>query len=395
MSRHPDRVLVAVALSAGPFVGLGLARFAYALLLPPMRAELSWTYSQAGVLNTANAIGYLVGALVAAQLAGRIGTGRAFLLGCALTTVSVLLTAVSTVYGVLLTMRLLAGIGGAWAFVLGAVLVAAAGAKGSAGRAAVMLGIYYAGTGAGMTVAGLVVPWVLDETGGTGWRLGWVMLAGMGLLATVVAGLALRHTQDPEQPALDQRSWRRRSIGWLSASYACFGLGYIAYLTFVVAYLQEQGVGQRTTAAFWVVLGLAAVGGVLAWARLLGRLGGSRSMTVVLLALAAGTVLPVIVPQTWAFFVSGIVVGGTFLSAVTAMTVGVRRLLPTAQWTSALAFTTIAFGLGQTLGPWLSGLVADRFGGLASGLVFSAGVLVIGAIVAIPQQEPRTLAQRG
>lgn len=384
---HPDRVLVALALSAGPFVALGLARFAYALLLPPMREELGWTYSQAGVLNTANAIGYLAGALVASPIARRLGTGRAFLLGAALTTIALFLTGATSVYAVLLLMRLLAGLGGAWAFVLGAAIVAEAGAAGTPGRAALMLGLYYAGSGFGMTVAGFLVPFVLDETDGTGWRLGWVALASLGAVATVVAGLALRHTRDPEQPAHHERAWSRRSIGWLSAAYTCFGLGYIAYLTFVVAYLQEQGVGQRTTAVFWVVLGMSSVLGVLVWARVIGALGGARSMSVVLLALATGTLLPVLVPAVWAFFVSGVIVGGSFLSAVTAMTVGVRHVLPRAMWTSALAFTTIVFGIGQTLGPWLTGVVADRFVDLGAGLVFSAIVLVLGAALALPQRE--------
>ena len=46
-----------------------------------------------------------------------------------------------------------------------------------------------------MTLAGLLVPWVLarsDGGGSTGWQLGWVALAVLGAVATVVAGLALR-----------------------------------------------------------------------------------------------------------------------------------------------------------------------------------------------------------
>lgn len=55
---------LAVALSMGAAVSLGITRFAYALLLPPMRADLGWTYTLAGAMNTVNALGYLLGALV-------------------------------------------------------------------------------------------------------------------------------------------------------------------------------------------------------------------------------------------------------------------------------------------------------------------------------------------
>lgn len=108
--RHPDRVVVVLALAAGPLIALGLARFAYALLLPPMREELHWTYSQAGALNTSNAAGYLVGALVAASLAGRIQTRRAFVLRCVVATLSLLVTPLTTFYPLLLLIRFVAGL---------------------------------------------------------------------------------------------------------------------------------------------------------------------------------------------------------------------------------------------------------------------------------------------
>ena len=57
-----DIWFAALALSLGAAVSLGLARFSYALLLPPMRADLGWSYFTAGAMNTVNAAGYLAGA---------------------------------------------------------------------------------------------------------------------------------------------------------------------------------------------------------------------------------------------------------------------------------------------------------------------------------------------
>ena len=54
---------LALALSIAAVVSLGITRFSYGLLLPPMRDDLGWSYSLAGLMNTANALGYLVGAL--------------------------------------------------------------------------------------------------------------------------------------------------------------------------------------------------------------------------------------------------------------------------------------------------------------------------------------------
>ena len=54
LSISPLRSLwLAVALSMGAAISLGITRFAYALLLPPMREDLGWSYTLAGGMNTA------------------------------------------------------------------------------------------------------------------------------------------------------------------------------------------------------------------------------------------------------------------------------------------------------------------------------------------------------
>src|SRR5512144_708717 len=71
---HPEatiarQALTALALASGPVVALGFTRFAYALLLPATHEVIHWSYAQAGGMNTANALGYIIGAATAALLA--------------------------------------------------------------------------------------------------------------------------------------------------------------------------------------------------------------------------------------------------------------------------------------------------------------------------------------
>ena len=54
-----------------------------------MRADLGWSFAQAGAMNTANAAGYLVGALVAAALGARMGDKAVFAVGLVLTALAV------------------------------------------------------------------------------------------------------------------------------------------------------------------------------------------------------------------------------------------------------------------------------------------------------------------
>ena len=376
---------LAIGLAAGPLVALGLARFAYALLLPAMSDDLSWSYSAAGALNTTNAAGYLVGALVAAPLARSYGTRRAFLAGTAVTTLALALTAATSAYAVLLTIRFVAGAARALAFVLGAALVAEASHRGSRGRAAMLLGVYFGGAGAGIVAAGLLVPLVLDLSEGPGWREGWLALAAVGVVATLTAWRAVRRVSDPVLPEAHARRWDRRLIGWAVVAYTCFGLGYIAYLTFISEYLTEEGMSGPVIAGFWAVVGLTAAVSGVAWGPVYGRLGGSRGMAVVMTTLAVGTVLPVVLEGPVAAYLSGAVVGGSFLAVVTAVSIAVREVLPQPQWTAGLAFATIAFGLGQTVGPTLTGWVSDLTADLGTGLLISGAILVVGAAIALLQ----------
>src|SRR3954454_14714040 len=73
------RTAAALALAAA--VSLGLSRFSYALLLPPMRADLGWSYLTAGAMNTVNAAGYLLGALALPKVLARFDARNVLLAG--------------------------------------------------------------------------------------------------------------------------------------------------------------------------------------------------------------------------------------------------------------------------------------------------------------------------
>jgi MFS family permease len=110
-------IWVIFGLSMGPAIALGLGRFTYALLLPSMRAGLRWSFADSGAMNTANAAGYLIGALVAAHIGRRVGDKAAFSIGLLPTSAAIGGTGLTANFTTLLLLRAVFRLTGAVAFV--------------------------------------------------------------------------------------------------------------------------------------------------------------------------------------------------------------------------------------------------------------------------------------
>jgi MFS family permease len=153
---------LALALSLGAAVSLGVTRFAYGLLLWPMRADLQWSYTLAGAMNTVNVLEYLLGALVTPRLMMRFGlSSRLTIAGALHSSLFMGLSGFFTTAMPLLTQRLLAGVVRAFLFVTGGSLAARLSAM-QPQRNGFLLGLYYGGTSLGIVLSALVVPMLLD-----------------------------------------------------------------------------------------------------------------------------------------------------------------------------------------------------------------------------------------
>ncbi len=102
-------------------------------------------------------------------------------------------------------------------------------------------------------------------------------------------------------------------------------------------------------------------------------------------SLAFGAGLPLISSQFVVMLISALAFGGSFLSVVASTTALARRDLPSHAWNAGIALFTVVFAAGQSFGPLISGALSDGAGGLRAGLAWSAGVLALGAVIALVQ----------
>jgi predicted MFS family arabinose efflux permease len=378
---------VAAGLAMAPAVSMALGRFAYALLLPGMRADLGWSYTEAGAMNAASGLGFLIGALIAAKVACTVGTKQAFMLGGVVTAVTLFCSGLTNSFGLLLVLRTFGGATGAVAFIAGSGLAAAAGQGGGSSRAPLVLGVYFGGGGLGVVISALVIPPLVAATS---WRVGWFALGFLSFLAMVIAAPALVRAPLPvTQPGTAGGSgWNVRFLLPQMISFGLYGLGYIAYATYIVAYLRsEQGFGVWEVSLFWALVGVAAMVGAFAWGPVLARLKGGWGSVATIGVTTVAAAIPLFLAGRGAAYLSAVLFGVAFLAAVAAMTACVRRNVAPHAWTEVIGILTVGFALGQSAGPLLSGLASDGANGVHAGLVLSIGVMIASVVVASFQRD--------
>jgi predicted MFS family arabinose efflux permease len=172
-------------------------------------------------------------------------------------------------------------------------------------------------------------------------------------------------------------------------AYGMFGAGYIAYATFIIAYLRraEQFSGFAVS-AFWAVLGAASVVAAFAWGPVLGRLKGGWGAAATIGVVTLSAAMPSLFGGVISAFLSAILFGGSLLAVIAAVTAFARRAALPHAWTAAIAALTTAFGIGQCVGPVLSGALSDGPSGVRAGLWLSVGILMVSSIIAALQPEP-------
>ncbi|TNF55912.1 MAG: YbfB/YjiJ family MFS transporter [Burkholderiales bacterium] len=392
------RWLVLAGLALGVTVTHGFARLAYGLLLPAMRSELGWTYSQAGWLNTANAIGYLAGAVLTMLLIRHISPARLFAFGMTATALAMLATGLHAGLTWQTFWRFAVGLLGALSFSTAGTLAAGLfpdDTRRSALAIAILFGV---GGGLGVVLTGGSVPLMLDTWGPASWPAGWLAIGVVSLCALPLSLWAASGLHAPVQQAGQAKSMPlpvRRMLP-VMACYACFGGGYFVYLTFLSAWMTEQRASAGLIALVWVVLGTCICLSPFVWRRVLARHASGLPMALIMVCVAIGTALPVVVPKGTGLMVSAVVFGISVFMQPGAGANFVRQNLPPKAWGSAISLMTLVFAIAQIAGPYAAGLLADLSGDIGVSLLAAAAVLLIGAALALlqkPLQLPVTPAR--
>ncbi len=381
--RHPAALALAGLLSLA--VAIGIGRFGYTPILPYMTAGLGIAKSEAGLIASANFLGYLLGAIAAAWRAVPGNPSRWLLAALAVSALSTGAMALSSSLGTFLILRFANGAAAALVMVLASSLVMdRLASAGRTGWAAVI----YAGVGSGIAISALAVP--AAATGSADWQNPWLLCGAISLVLAIVVSALLWTSEKPAPAAAGPREpGGAQRLRRLILAYGLFGFGYVITATFVSDMVRADPGLQPIEHLVWLCVGLTAAPSVAFWGWAGRRWGNERVFAAACLIEAGGVALSVLGSGIWHLLLAAGLLGGTFMGLTAIGLIHVRRL-STGDPRRNLALMTAAFGLGQMVGPTLAGVLHDSLGSYLAASLLAAAALVAAAALAAPWPSSAT-----
>lgn len=368
-------------------ISYGLARFAFGLFVPQIRAELALTPSVIGLIGALPLVSFLLAMLIAPLAADRLGARNAAVLSGGLGVAGLALIGLASG-------PLSLGVGvlacGICTGLMMPALTAAMQALVKRTLHGRVSSVMNAGTSIGVIVA---VPSVLLLA--DAWRLAYgsfAVLAGIGVIAAwlflpSVSRVVPANAAPP--PPISKMQWSR--LLWLSLFAFAMGFVSAAYWIFAPDLAVTLGdLPSGASAWLWLGVGVAGLGGA-AVADLADRNNPPITQALMLMMLSASLALLAASPgQIVLASFSALIFGLAYMSLTGLYLMTGIRLLP-GRLSMGPVLPFMACALGQAVGSPIAGALADELGYADAFAIFSA----VGIVVALLSPlYPQPIEQR-
>ncbi len=383
-------------------VVMGYGRFLFTATLPDIMIQLSLSTAVAGWLASINYIGYFIGALIAMFVPQRL-TWQMLILW---TIVSVFTTTLLVVPEMSLNLwyviRLLAGIASGVAMILSSSLVIQSFSN---ERRSVLSALHYAGIGVGISLSAVLTWWLLLlgyhfdiiwlVAGVSSLPLLWLLYgirpinADTNTTTSGETGLANSSSNAPyrsirqiyinfKRSLYESVTGHAKAIMLLSASYVLAGFGYITSATFLPVMAAQRLTTQSYAGLLiWLLVGIFAMLSNPLWGALAKRIDETKTLMGLTLLQALGMLLPLWSKGAFGLYANAVILGLTFVGMV-SMTLNIIKNINPAYSNLLIGLATLAYALGQFIGPLVTVALAGQEDNFNAGLLVAAIGLVVG-----------------
>jgi len=260
-------------------------------------------------------------------------------------------------------------------------------------------GVVTMGTGIGLSLTGLILPYFMGKYGQEGWRYAWFLMGAIVFVCSFVCYVFLKDS--PKEMGLSMyggeeeqkggprvtlfSAWKdvvgEKEIWKLGSVYFMYGFSYIIYLTFFIAYLaKEIGLSPQAAGGIFAVLGFFSIFCGVVWGTISDILGRRYGSVLAYITLALSYLVFAFWKDTTGFYISAVVFGITAFSIPVIMAAAAGDAVGGRLAPAGLGFITLFFGIGQAFGPAVAGWLKDVTGTFTHAFVLSAVISFLGAL---------------
>lgn len=358
-------------------VGVGVARFVFTSLLPPMLDDFL-NISFAGILASINYVGYLSGSLFSIFIKDIHTKVKFFRIGLVLCVITSLLLGLSENNTVWIISRLLAGFGAAMALVVGSAIVML---KLKNTNKTKSMGIHFSGLGFSIVITDLLMRAVFSYGGD--WQDAWLVLALFGAIFSCYSVYILSFDKEPLS-AVNKHKFDKSLFSplviVLILAYFTEGVGMVVQATFLPDIINSleglAGYGGYT----WLAVGIAGIPSCIIWMRLAHKFGSINIMIVAMLLQIVGILIPTFSSNIYLNLISGILYGATFVGLV-SLFMNYGGQLAGKNPVFIMGAITSAYGVGQILAPLYSIAFIEQFNSYNPALYLTALIVFVGVLL--------------
>lgn len=371
-------------------VGLGVARFVFTSLLPPMLDDFL-TITFAGVLASINFAGYLSGSIFATFIKDINTKVKYFRIGMIISVLSALVLAFSQNEILWAVSRIIAGFGSAMALVVGSAIVMTKLKMDNKTKA---MGIHFSGIGFAIFTTDLISRLVLYFNGT--WQEAWLILAVFGFFVSIYSIYILSFDKEIKQNVVKHKfdfSLFNPFMILLIMAYFTEGVGFVVQGTFLPDIINSlkglEGYGSFT----WTLVGLAGIPSCIVWMTLAHKFGSVNIIIVAMLTQIAGILISALTTNIYLNLFSGVLYGGTFVGLV-ALFMNLGGKIAGKNPVILMGALTTSYGIGQVVAPLYSVKLIELYGNYNSSLYLTAFIVFGGVIFLFISKKFATIEQK-
>jgi MFS family permease len=294
-----------------------------------------------------------------------------------------------------LTLYFLVGMGTGFANIPTMALISYWFRSDQRGKAA---GLMIGGNGAAIVLAGVLVPQLNRTFGTDGWRAGWLLLAVIALLVTILtAWLVRNHPADmglepigtspplsPDQLIPADHKGDGTLLIRLGLLYLAFGATFMIFGTFIVTTMvREYGFNEARAGMYWSWAGFFSLFSGVAFGAVSDRIGRKYGLALVFAVQTVAYLLVALKPGSMGLLLSIVLYGSAVFAIPAIMAAAVGDYLGLSRASSSFAIITIFFAAGQTIGPGAAGMIAKTTGSFTHAYLTSSAITAAAVIFSL------------